>query len=68
MTAKERKWLYQTGLTQEASLCANCQHYYQHYNERGVKVQCGHCVSPRIKTRMPYDTCGNFQWKEETER
>jgi len=64
MTEKERKSLYQTGLTPEAPLCVNCQYYYQHYNAKGQAVQCGHCTKPRLKTRMPYDTCNHFQWKE----
>lgn len=64
MNLKERKALYQTQLTSETPLCVNCQHFYQHYNENGQAVQCGHCAYPRVKTRMPYDTCGQFQRKE----
>lgn len=63
MTEKERKVLYQTRLTPETPLCVNCQHFYQHYNEKGQAVKCGHCDYPRVKTRMPYDTCGDFQRK-----
>ena len=64
MTETVRKMLYQTQLTSETPLCVNCQHFYQHYNEKGQTVQCGHCDYPRIKTRMPYDTCNHFQRKE----
>lgn len=61
MTEKERKILYQTQLTPRTPLCVNCRHYYQHYTHTGEAVQCGHCVYPRVKTRMPYDTCNHFQ-------
>lgn len=64
MTEKERKVLYDTHLTPETPLCINCQYFYQHYNESGQKVRCGHCNFPRIKTRMPYDTCNHFIRKE----
>lgn len=64
MTEKERKLLYQMHLTPETPLCVNCQHFYQHYNEKGQTVQCGHCDYPRVKTRMPYDVCANFEGKE----
>ena len=48
MTEKERNVLYHTQLTPE----------------KGQTVECGHCVYPRVKTRMPYDTCEHFQRKE----
>ena len=64
---KKRKQLYQTKLTPEAKLCTNCKHFYQHYNDKGDKVQCGHCTYPRLKTRMPYDTCDTFLQKEGSE-
>lgn len=67
MTEKERKLCYQTELTPETPLCINCEHYHQHYNVKGDKVQCGHCTYPRLKTRMPYDTCDSFLRKEGTE-
>lgn len=46
MTEKERKQLY-AQRTPEAPLCANCKHFYQHYTQSGVEVQCGHCAYPR---------------------
>lgn len=64
MTEKERNVLYHTQLTPETPLCGNCRHFYQHFNEKGQTVECGHCVYPRVKTRMPYDTCEHFQRKE----
>ena len=64
MTEKERKILYDTHLTPEAPLCVNCRHFYQHYNAKGQRVQCGHCDDPRVKTRMPYDICRHFQRRE----
>lgn len=67
MSIKDRKLLYLTGLTPETPLCVNCRHFYQHYNQKGKPVMCGHCVYPRLKTRMPYDTCDKFQRKEVAE-
>ena len=49
-------------------VCCNCVYYRQHYGKRGDGYQpiyCGHCVYPRLKTRQPDQTCGN--WKAEKE-
>lgn len=44
--------------------CQNCAHYYQHYafNKRKIiKVNCGHCVIPRLRNRRPYTAaCEHF--------
>ena len=44
--------------------CGACRHFYQHYvldAQSCVKVCCGHCAYPRLKSRKP-DTpaCRNF--------
>ena len=36
--------------------CGECQHFYQHYvldAQSCVKVFCGHCSYPRLKSRKP---------------
>ena len=44
--------------------CGACRHFHQHYvmdSQSCMKVCCGHCSYPRLKSRKP-DTpaCGNF--------
>lgn len=37
--------------------CQDCHHFLQHYTHRArgnyVRCHCGHCIFPRIKTRLP---------------
>ena len=52
--------------------CAECQHFRQHYGFDGQQYEwlnCGHCVFPRIKKRLP-DTraCEQFLKKANREQ
>lgn len=57
------------GIEENEEVCANCEHFCQHYTEKRyrdgrcgfVAVNYGHCVEPRVKERKPCDTCGRFQ-------
>lgn len=47
-------------------VCANCQHYYQHYTYYGGAynpVNCGHCAYGRIKHRRPGESCERFLFR-----
>lgn len=48
----------------EKNTCGGCAYYYQHYafNKRKIfRVNCGHCVMPKTRTRRPYTVaCDNF--------
>lgn len=48
-------------------ICENCEHFRQHYVKRGkgyTRVNCGHCVHPRIKKRLPNTTaCDHYREK-----
>lgn len=48
----------------DANVCLNCMHFVQHYLADGRTVACGHCVYPRLKFRMIYDTCRYFEREE----
>ncbi len=44
--------------------CQNCKYYLQHYtfDKRKIfRVQCGHCIFPRPRTKRPYTkACENY--------
>ena len=52
-------------------VCANCQHFIQHYHKYSnfdyVAVNCGHCIYPRVKDRKPSETCDNFNSRNQLE-
>lgn len=56
------------GIDEGEEVCANCRHFVQHYQRvrDGYGIDCfravnaGHCVEPRMKSRVPSDTCGRF--------
>lgn len=51
----------------EKRTCETCIHFCQHYRKaktRYVKVHCGHCIYPRVKTRMP-DTKACDKYREK---
>ena len=54
----------------ERKLCGTCAHFYQHYVLRRssfTSVWCGHCTTPRLKSRIPDDTCPNWTTRDEEE-
>jgi len=54
-------------LNQGKQVCCTCAFYIQHYRKDGEKyyhVFCGHCVSGRLKSRKPGQTCERWQAKE----
>ncbi len=57
----------------DESVCANCAHFHQHYipssenPEYAVAIQFGHCVYPRVKSRIVTDTCVHFAPKKESD-
>lgn len=68
MTRKERETAYLSGEGMEC--CGGCVHYYQHYVESGwdfTPVYDGHCVYPRLKSRLPSEVCQHFQRREKNE-
>ena len=71
LTRQERAQLYHRQhwrLPADIPLCANCEHYCQHYIKGGppifeismVPLDSGHCTFPRGKARKAYDTCEYF--------
>ncbi len=50
--------------------CADCKHFRQHYIKKDNKffaINCGHCVDPRLRKRLPLTAaCPNFE-KSNTE-
>lgn len=48
----------------EKNTCRQCAHYYQHYalDARKIfRVNCGHCVMPKVRRREPYTVaCEHF--------
>lgn len=50
-----------------APMCATCAHYVEHYYINGTgrlgHLDEGHCTTPRIKTRMPFDLCTYYEPK-----
>lgn len=69
MTDRERYLAYQHRQTEGVPMCATCTHYVQHYSydkRIGYRPICiGHCCTPRIKERMPYDLCKHYDPKED---
>ncbi len=62
MTKGERRNLYfSSDMTVDTPLCINCKHFYRHYLKCGYELIWGHCVYPRIKSRLAFDTCEHFQ-------
>ena len=52
--------------------CKTCKHFRQHYVQFGRRygeVYCGHCVHPRLKSRLP-DTpaCKHFAEREQAKK
>lgn len=47
----------------ETQVCVNCKHFFRHYTEDGWPFYMGHCVYPRLKNRLIYETCENFEKK-----
>lgn len=48
-------------------MCANCQHFHMHYVRSGkgyAKIEVGHCATPRLKDREPWDLCDYFTRRE----
>ena len=50
-----------------ASICQNCQHFYQHYIKMGpahMPTLWGHCDDGRVKAKRVYGTCKYFERME----
>ena len=45
--------------------CKDCKHFQQHYGMNAHKLfrlNCGHCVHPRLQTKRPYArVCSHFE-------
>ena len=56
----------------ENQTCQNCKHFHQHYGldgERIFRLQCGHCVLPRMKNKKPEQkACAEFEQGENKEK
>lgn len=53
-------------IEEREAVCANCQHYYQHYTYYDGAynpVNCGHCAYGRIKHRRPGESCERFLFR-----
>ncbi len=52
-----------------AEVCGTCAHYHQHYvlSPAGnwMPLWYGHCARPRLKNRVPDETCENWQERKE---
>lgn len=68
MTPRERYLTCSLKPTADEPMCANCAHYKRHFveDERGgyIPIAEGHCMTPNIKIRKPYDICGYYEKKE----
>lgn len=62
------------GIDEREEVCANCQHFIQHYVKPGryeiiagryeiIACNAGHCTYPRLKDRKPGETCDKFEFK-----
>lgn len=44
--------------------CKSCKYFHQHYiltEGRIVRVFCGHCIFPKVKSKRPYSkACENY--------
>lgn len=51
----------------DCPMCATCEHYVTHYYINGMgrlwPLDEGHCTTPRMKTRMPFDLCTYYDKK-----
>ena len=52
----------------DVDMCWNCRHYVQHYGlfdngigKRYYELAIGHCRTPRIKSRNPWEICDRFE-------
>ena len=50
----------------EKNVCGQCAHYYQHYamdTRKIFKVNCEHCVMPKLRRKEPYAAaCDYFEF------
>lgn len=60
------------GIDEREEVCANCQHFIQHYVKPGSQVivacNAGHCTYPRLKGRKPGETCDKFEFRYYEEK
>ena len=49
--------------------CKSCKYFHQHYiltEGRIVRVFCGHCIFPKVKSKRPYSkACENYIYDEQ---
>lgn len=69
MTPRERYLSCSLKPTTDVPMYANCTHYMRHYIESAdgngyTPIADGHCTTPNIKIRKPYDICGYYERKE----
>ena len=52
------------GILEGEEVCANCKHYVQpryYFLGHYPAANCGHCHYPRVKHRLPGQTCRRFE-------